>query len=150
MNTFPSIQLAVSHNNLTIVQSLSNMLIQVTAPGVMPATITPYYSLTGANSSYLVTLTLTIPHPSTFTVQIDVGSDTKFINGGASCTTICTNLTPVGLNGFSVTVNNPYPNSISPVNIDLNISTFINSRNIGAGLSWNITTTTISTNQISY
>lgn len=150
ISTFPSIQLSVTQNNNTYLQSLSNMLVQVTVPGVMPVAIAPYYSLTGASSPYLITLTLSIPHPGVFTVEVSVGNDAKFISGGASCTSVCSGISPVGLNGFSVTVNNPYANSTSPVNIDLNISTFTNSRNIGPGLLWNITTKTISTDEISF
>jgi hypothetical protein len=149
MKTFPSIQLSVNQNSSILFQSLSSMTIPVTSPGTMPVAITPYYSLTGATSSCLITLTLSIPHPGTFTLEVAAGTDTKFITGGATCTSICSGLSPLGANGFSVTINNPYPNSTSPANIDLNISSFINSRNIGAGLVWTIATKTTSTDSIS-
>lgn len=125
------------------------MTIPVTSPGVMPITITPYNSITGATTSYLITMTLSIPHPNPFTLEVAAGTDTQFISGGATCTSICTGISALGSNGFTVTVNNPYPNSTSPVNIDLNISNFKNSRNIGAGLAWTLTTKTSSTDQIS-
>jgi hypothetical protein len=148
--TFSSIQLIVAQGNTVYFQSLNSMSIKVTAAGVMPITISPVYSITGAISPYLITLTLTIPHPSIFSVKIDVGNDCQFISGGAACTNICSGLTLIGNNSFTVSVNNPYPNSLSPVNIVLNITTFMNSRNIGPGLSWNVTTSTVSSNQISY
>lgn len=145
MNTFPYIQLSVSQNSNYLFQSLSSMTISVTSPGVMPVTITPFSPITGAITSYLITITLSIPHPTPFILQVTVGNDTQFISGGATCTSICTGITPLGSNGFTVTVNNPYPNSTSPVNIDLNISSFKNSRNIGTGLAWTIITQTSST-----
>lgn len=149
MKTFSFIQLSVSQNSTYLFQSLSSMAIPVTNPGVMPVAITPYNSITGAPTSYLITLTLSIPHPGTFTLEVAAGTDTQFISGGATCTSICTGISPLGANGFTVTVNNPFANSTSPVNIDLNISSFKNSRNIGTGLIWTLITKTSSTDQIS-
>lgn len=131
INVFPSIQLTASQNGLTLFQSLSSMPISVTIPGVMPVRITPYYPLTGANSPYLITITLTIPHPDPFTFDVSVPTDTNFSSSGLNCISFCSNLLYSGSNGFTVTVNNPYPNSTSAVNIALNISSFNNSRNIG-------------------
>ena len=149
VNVFPSIQLTATQGTSTFFQSTSSMPISVTVPGVMPVTITPYYPLTGATSSYLITITLTIPHSDTFTLDVSAATDTFFISSAASCTSSCSNLLLSGANGFTVTINNPYPNSTAAVNIPLNFTHFSNSRNIGQGLPWTIITKNTANNIIS-
>ncbi len=124
VQTFAYVQLLVSQNSAVYIQSLATMTIQVTLPGVMPVSIEPADPITGGNSSYQITLTLTIPHPSIFTTIVDFGSDVKFNSVGATCTsaTLCNSLSAIGNNTLTFSVNNPSPNSTSPVNLVFTLS----------------------------
>jgi hypothetical protein len=116
------------------------MPVNVNAVSQMPVSISPDISTTGAISPYTITLTLTIPHGLFFNIRVDVASDT-LIQSGLACLNLCSAVI-IGTNSFTATVTNPYPDSVSSQNIDIKVSNIKNSRNIGPGLPWNITTYT--------
>lgn len=124
------------------------MPINVNAVSQMPVSITPDVSITGSLSAYTITLTLSIPHSLFFNVRVDVASDT-IVQSGLACLSLCSGII-IGTNSFTATVNNPYPNSVSSQNIDIRVSTLKNSRNIGPGSPWNITTYSIANETISF
>lgn len=148
--TFASIELRVKQGNLTYITSTNRMPFQVVTPANMPVTVSPLTSITGIISPYTITLTLTIPHPLNFNIRVDAGSDTAFVSVGSTCSSPCTSVTLIGSNSLMLSINNPYANSATPMNIAFNVSSFVNPRSVGSGSLWNFTTRTSSSNDISY
>lgn len=142
LRSYPSINLYISKNGTNFISSLNSMPVTVNALSSMPVSISPDVSITGSLSAYTITLTLSIPHSSFFNIRVQVATDT-IIQNNMSCLSLCSGVL-IGTNSFSATVSNPYPNSISSQNIDIRVSALKNSRNIGPGSPWNITTYTIS------
>ena len=141
LRSYPSIKLYIVKNSTSYIVSLNSMPVTVNALSSMTASITPDVSITGLPSAYTITLTLSIPHDSYFNIRVQIPTDTV-IQNGLSCLSQCSGLL-VGTNSFTATVSNPYANSVSSQNIDIRVGNLKNSRNIGPGSPWNITTYTI-------
>lgn len=146
MATYSYVQLIISNGGTTYLQSLLTMSMNVNQVSAMGLTIVPSNSMAGATSSYVITLTLSIPHPSQFTVIIDLPSDAQLVITGSSCSTNClSTITILNISSFSFVASNSNPNSTTTTNIIFTISSFINPRSTGQGLSWNVSTQTIGT-----
>ena len=66
------------------------MFVLVDTVSNMPAVLTPTDPTTGAISGYTLQLTISVPHPSSFLVIINLPSDISFSTSGASCSGNCT------------------------------------------------------------
>ena len=141
LSSYPSIKLYIVKSNISYIVSLNSMPVTVNALTAMPVSITPDVSITGSLSAYTITLTLSIPHNSLFNIKVQVAADTV-VQNGISCLSACSGLL-VGTNSFTATVTNPFANSVSSQNIEIKVGSLKNSRNIGPGSPWNITTYTI-------
>ena len=62
------VKLTISYNSIVYISSTNSMYLKVSMPSVMTATIISGNSITGANASYTLDLTLSIPHDATFVI----------------------------------------------------------------------------------
>ena len=114
----------------------------------MTVSITPNTPTAGATSSYLFTMFLTIPHGTSFIVQVDVPSDTKYLTSGSTCTNCNASTMSPTVSSFSFVANNSGGTASS---YSFTISSFTNPRAVGNSSLWGIATKTVSpTNLISY
>ena len=107
IGTYSYVKLTISKNSANYISTLSSLFLNVNSVSNMSVTIAPQNSFAGALSTYLFTLFLTIPHNTTFIVQVDVPTDTKFHSANSSCTNCLTSITSSGTSSFFFTANNP-------------------------------------------
>ena len=108
----------------------------------MPLNTTSLTPTVALSSIYQVDLILTIPHDSSFYVRIYYGNDTRLVSGSIGCSSLCSNISSIGLNTIELSILNPFPNSTSYNSIIFNLTNFINPRNIGSSLPWIVSTYT--------
>lgn len=142
IGTYSYVKLTISKNSTNYISTLSTLFLNVNSVSTMTVTIVPQNSFAGALSTYLFTLFLTIPHNTTFIVQVDVPSDTKFNSANSSCTNCLTNLTSSGTSSFYFTANNP--NGFTSQSISFTLGSFTNIGYVGTGLAWTVSTKTTS------
>lgn len=142
IGTYSYVKLIISKNSTNYISTTSSLFLNVNSVSTMTVTITPLNSYAGALSTYLFALFLTIPHNTTFIVQVDVPTDTKFHSANSSCTNCITNLTSSGTSSFYFTANNP--SGFSSQSITFTLGTFTNIGYVGTGLAWGISTKTTS------
>lgn len=150
IGTYSYVRLVVSNNSTNYLSSRNSLFLNVDAVNSMSVSITPSLAIAGHTTSYSFLLTLSIPHSTTFIVQIDVPSDSKFLSSGATCTN-CTNsaLSTINESSFSFTADNP--TGAAAQTILFRISSFTNRRSVEPSVGWGIATKTVSpTNLISY
>lgn len=140
----------MSNNGSNYLSTTSALYLNVNSVTSMSLTVTALTSIAGATSNYVLTLVLTIPHNTTFIVQVDVPTDTTFISTNASCTNcIASSLSPTNATTFTFTASNP--SGANATSIVFTLSSFTNPRSAGSSLPWGVSTKTVSpTNLISY
>ncbi len=120
------------------------MALNVNSVVNIPVTITPSNPKTGIVSAYTILLTLNVPHPNNFYVQIDLPSDVSFSSSGANCTGNCSLSLSGNATSLVVNASNTLPSNTGQ-QITLNLgATFTNPRSIGNAAKWLITTKSIS------
>lgn len=120
------------------------MVLNVNSVVSIPVTIAPTISITGATSGYTISLTLNVPHPSDFYVQIDLPSDVTFSSSGASCSGNCSSALSGNATSLVINASNTQPASTGQL-ITFNLAaTFVNPRSVGNAASWVVTTKSIS------
>lgn len=121
------------------------MQIKVGVVSSMLGSITALNSVTGASSGYSITLSISVPHPALFYIQVDLPTDVSYSNTGSTCSGDCNGtVQSVGFTSFKINVTYGHPNQTGyDITVSLS-STFTNPRSVGWGLPWNITTTTLS------
>lgn len=124
------------------------MVLNVNSVIAIPVTITPTSAKTGASSGYNISLTLNVPHPNNFNVQIDLPSDVTFSSSGANCTGNCSSALSGNATSLIINASNSLPSNTSQV-ITFNLaSTFINPRSVGNSAAWIVTTKSISPSDV--
>lgn len=148
MNSFTYVILRIRKNGVLYIESANSMVLNVNSVVNIPVTITPTNPKTGIISGYTIVLTLNVPHPNNFYVQIDLPSDVSFSSSGANCTGNCS----LALSGNATSIVINASNSMSSSTgqqITLGLgATFINPRSIGNTAAWIITTKSISPSNI--
>lgn len=92
--TYSFVKLIVTNNSTGYLSSRNTLFLNVNSVSSMSMQIAPVTSIAGSVSSYTLTLFLTIPHSTSFVVQVDVPSDTSFITSSATCTNCLSSVTP--------------------------------------------------------
>ena len=107
----------------------------------MPMTLTSDNPTVSAVTTFTLTISYTVPHPATFSLQIDIPSDTSFMISNISCSSNCLVSSTIA-NGsqLTLTITNPNPNSTSLFTETYSIGAFKNRRFVGIGSPVNITT----------
>lgn len=124
------------------------MVLHVNSAVAIPVTISPNNSKTGASSAYIISLTLNVPHPNNFYVQIDLPSDVAFSSSGANCSGNCSSSLSGNATSLIINASSSLPSSTSEV-ITFNLaSTFINPRSVNRSAAWIITTRSISPSNV--
>lgn len=151
MGSFNYVVLRIYSGSTLYIESSTSMFLYVNSVLSLPITITPDNPTTGALSAYKLILTLSVPHPASFQVQIDLPADVNYTGVGSNCTGNCSSVSASNSTSLTVTASNSMPN-ITSIQISLYLSaTFTNARHIGTSLPWKITTKTISpSNTISF
>ena len=124
------------------------MFILVDSVTSMPARLTPTNSMTGASSGYTIEMTVTVPHPTSFLLIINLPSDISFSTSGASCTGNCSgSITSNNFTSFQFQVDNNLNTTGHNLTFVLG-STFTNPRAIGRSADWTLTTSNIAPTSI--
>ena len=144
MNSFTYVILRIKKNGVLYIESANSMVLNVNSVVNIPVTITPSNPKTGVVSAYTIVLTLNVPHPSNFYIQIDLPSDVSFSSSGADCTGNCSLALAGNATSLIINSSNSLPSSTGQL-ITLNLgATFTNPRSIGNAAAWIITTKSIS------
>jgi len=153
MGSFNYIVLRVQKGSTVYMESATSMYLYVNTVVSLPIGLTAVNSIAGATSGYTISMTLSVPHPSSFYVQVDLPGDVGYTSSAASCSGNCSSSITGTSNftSFIITATNSQPTQTNQV-VTFNLAAaFTNARSVGTSLPWNFTTKTITpTNTITF
>ena len=149
MGTYSFVRLIVSNSGTAYLSNRASLFLNVNSVNSMTVFITPNTATAGATSSYTFTMMLTVPHGTSFIVQVDVPSDTTYLTSGSTCTNCSTSTLSPAASSFSFVATNAGGTAASSYSFTIN--SFTNPRAVGSSRLWGIATKTVSpTNLISH
>lgn len=148
MGSYSFVTYTVEKSGLLYINSTEELVFVVDTPAEMLISLTPKDQTVSAVCDYILNITYTVPHPSTFRVVVDLPTDTTFIPSASACTPDCliTGTNPSATQ-LTLLISN-HPNSSLLVTSSLTLTSLRNRRFVGS-LTANITTKTAANSVIS-
>lgn len=145
MDTYSFVKVIIYKGSTVYLSSTNSITMLVSTVNSISVTLLPSPAMAGSTASYSITLAITVPHPANFYLEAYLPGDVSYASTGSSCSGAC-NSTVSSSNSsyFKVNVTNSAPSSTGHTLTLVLTATFTNPRAVGAGMLWNLTTSTIS------